>query len=95
MKTLLHSLVKIAGIYNLDIRDINRQFKLNVVVYKVEKEILLAILCPNYRKIQTLNDSDTKKELPVHIIIGAGDCTKIKAPGPQQKQDCQASQLQS
>ena len=26
----------------------------------------------------TINDTDTKKELSVHVILGAGDYTKIK-----------------
>ena len=54
---------------------------------------LLEILSPNYGKTQTLNDSDAKKELPVHIVIWARDCTKNKAP-ERADQEGQASHLQ-
>lgn len=30
-------------------------------------------------KYVCINDSDTKNELPVHVIIGAGDYTKTKS----------------
>ena len=56
-------------------------------VNKVEKEVYLEIPKANYRAVQksfyhlrdiTLSDTDNKKELLVHIIIGAGDYTKNK-----------------
>ena len=65
-------------------RDMNREF--NVEVNKVEKNVTLEILNPNYWEIQKsvhhlrdiiLNDTDTKKELPLHIIIRTRHCIKI------------------
>ena len=60
--------------------NINREFKFNVEVNKVEREVQLEIPNPNYWEIQksfyylrdiTLNNTDSKKELPVHIKIEA------------------------
>ena len=60
--------------------NINREFKFNVEVNKVEKEVQLEIPNPNYWEIQksfyylrdiTLNNTENKKELPVHIKIEA------------------------
>lgn len=45
-ETLQHSVVKKAEIYNLEMRDMNREF--NVEVNKIEKNVTLEILNPNY-----------------------------------------------
>ena len=66
----------------------------NIPVYSVEIKdinngVLLELPNPNYREIQnnyqhlrdiTLSDYDTKSELPIHMILGISDYTKIKTP---------------
>lgn len=83
----MHFVIKKAEVYNFEIRDINREFKFNVEVYKVEKEFLLEIPNPNYGEIQKpfyrlrdviLSDVNTKKELSVDFTIGTGDYTESK-----------------
>ena len=83
----MHFVIKKAEVYNFEIRKINREFKFNVEVYKVEKEFLLEIPNPNYGEIQKpfyrlrdviLSDASTKKELSVDFTIGAGDYTESK-----------------
>ena len=87
IETLMHSVVKKTEIYQLEIGYINQEFKIGIEINKSEKGVLLELPNPNYPEIQksynhlkdiTINDSDTKKELPVHVILGAGDYTKIK-----------------
>ena len=85
IKTLMHSEVK-KEIYQFEIGDINQEFKIGFAINKLEKEILLELPNPNYPEIQTsynhlkdiINHTETNKELPVHVILEAGDYTKIK-----------------
>ena len=80
----MHSVVKKSEIYHFEIGDINQEFKIGIEINKLEKEVLLELPNPNYPEIQkSYNhlkdiDIDTKKELPVHVILRAGDYTKIK-----------------
>ena len=87
IETLMHSVVKKTEIYQFEIRDIKQEFKIGIEINKLEKEVLLELPNPNYPEIQKsynhlkdiiINDTDTKKELPVHVILGAGDYTKMK-----------------
>ena len=87
IETLMHSVVKKTEIYQFEIQDINQEFKIGIEINKLEKEVLQELPNPNYPDIQKsynhlkdiiINDTDTKKELPVHVILGAGDYTKVK-----------------
>ena len=84
IETLMHSVVKKTEIFQFEIGDINQEFKIGIEINKLEKEVLLELPNPNYPEIQkSYNhlkdiDIDTKKELPVHVILRAGDYTKIK-----------------
>ena len=82
----MHSVVQKTAIYKLQIRDTNHEFTLKIESKKVEKEVLLEIPNPNYSEMQKnyahlidkiIIDHDTKKDLPVLVILGAGDYTKI------------------
>ena len=75
IETLMHSVVKKTEIYHFEIGDINQEFKIGIEINKLEKEVLLELPNPNYPEI---HDTDTKKELPVYVILGAGGYTKIK-----------------
>eukprot|EP00794_Sanderia_malayensis_P000965 gene965-biopygen216 len=74
-------------IYNVEVKSLKEDFKLGVSVSKVERESLLSITNPEYKKLlrryQHLNgvemdDTDDKAELPIHLIIGASEYAKIK-----------------
>ena len=54
---------------------------------EVERETLLSLPNPNYESVLRqyhhlrdikINDTDTKAELPVHLILGASEYTRIK-----------------
>ena len=66
-------------VYSVEMNDINSKFSFKTEISKLEKSVLLELPNPNYRQIQnnyqhlrdiTLNDYDTKSELPIHIILG-------------------------
>lgn len=76
IEMFIHSIVTKAETDNLEVRDINQEFKFNIDFSKVDSEVLLEIVIPNNRDTEnafyhiTLNDNDIQKELPVHIAIG-------------------------
>ena len=87
IETLMHSVVKKTEIYQFEIGDINQEFKIGIEINKLEKEVLLELPNPNYPEIQKsynhlkdiiINDTDTKKDLPVHVILGTGDYRKLR-----------------
>ena len=86
-ETLIHSVVQKTAIYELQIRDTNHEFTLKIESNKVEKEVVLEIPNPNHSEMQKkyahlsdviIIDYDTKRDLPVHVILGSGGYTKIK-----------------
>ena len=87
IETLMNSVVQKTAICELQIRDTNYEFTLKIESNKVEKEVLLEIPNPNSSEMLKkyahlsdiiITDHDTKKDLPVHVILVAGDYTKIK-----------------
>ena len=73
--------------YDTEISSLDGSFKINVTSTKVDKSELLLINNPGYDKlIQTnqhlqhveINDSDSKAELPIHVILGNGEYARIK-----------------
>ena len=75
------------SVYNLEIESVNRDFKLEVNVNRVERDTLMKL--PNPRHKDMINkyahlkgvdtgDDDVKDELPVHLILGASEISKIK-----------------
>ena len=78
-------------IYNLKISNCEEDFELCTDVSKVEKNVLLSLANPNYegmiRKFSHLKgikmtETDTKSELPVHLVLGASEYSRIKTSVP-------------
>ena len=66
-------------------------FSLETEVTKIEKNVLLHTANPHYEKLLkkfshldgvTMNDSDSKPELPIHMVMGLSEFTKIKTTIP-------------
>ena len=83
----MHSVLQKTAISELQIRDTNHEFTLKIKSNKVEKEVLLEISNSNYSEMQkkyahlsdiSITDHDTKKDMQVHVMLGAGDYTKKK-----------------
>jgi hypothetical protein len=67
-------------------------FEMNIQASKVDKVILLSIPNPYYSKIisqyehlkeVSMDDNDTKSELPISMILGASDYSRIKNTQPK------------
>ena len=74
-------------IYNVEVQNLKGDFKLEIDVSKVDREVLLSVKNPRYQDVLkkyphlqgvTMDDVDQKSELPVHVILGASEYAKIK-----------------
>ena len=86
IETLMHSVVMKTEIYQFETEYINQKFKIGIEINKLEKKVLLVLLNQNYPEIQKsynylkkiiISDTDTKKELPVHVVLRTGNYAKI------------------
>ena len=68
-------------------KSISGKFNLKTEVTKVNRGVLLNLDNPKYPDLirqydhldgVNMNDTDTKQELPVHLMLGTGEYTKIK-----------------
>ena len=80
---------KMVGIYNIKISDTSNKFHIETEVTRVERNELLTLDNPKYKEIIAnyshlegviMPDKDEKERLPVHLILGTGDYSKIKTP---------------
>ena len=74
-------------IYDAEVSSLDENFKTNVKVSKVNKPELLFVKNPNYDQLLrkhdhlrgvTMDDGDTKPQLPIHLILGNGEYARIK-----------------
>ena len=88
---MMHTTMRKIQIYNLKISNCEEDFELCTDVSKVEKHVLLSLANPNYegmiRKFSHLKgikmtETDTKSELPVHLVLGASEYPQIKTSVP-------------
>ena len=86
---LISSSMKNIPVYSVKIKDINNEFSFKTEINKLEKSVLLEMPNPNYQELQntyphlrdiTLNDYDSKSQLPIHVVLGVNEYTKIKTP---------------
>ena len=78
---------KMIDVHKPQVTDVNETFVLKTEVTKVDRSHLLSLPNPKYKetigqfkhlKGVTMDDTDEKEELPIHLIIGASDYAKIK-----------------
>ncbi len=74
-------------VYNVEVMNLKRDFKLNVDVRNVDIDVLLSLKNPRYTEILQkyihlqgviMDDINQKPELPVHLIVGAPEYARIK-----------------
>ena len=77
-------------VYNVNVSSITgkfAKFAMETEVNKVDKGILLSVPTPRYaEKINqyhhlegvVMDDKDSKPVLPIHLILGASECSRIK-----------------
>ena len=89
IETLVSSSMKNIPEYSVEIKDVNNEFGFKTKISYLEKSVLYELPNPNYRNMQndyqhlryiTLNDYDTKRELPINIILDIIHYTKVKTP---------------
>ena len=91
IEMLLHTKSRKIKERNLTMSNQEGFFKLNVDIYRVEKDMLLAVVNPEYKTLLQsysylkgvfIDDDDTKAKLPVNIGLGASNFLEIKTNMP-------------
>jgi hypothetical protein len=87
IEMMIGSVTKNIEIYQLRAKSLESDFSLEMQVSKVDREKLLVLENPRYADIIAkynhlraveMVDKDDKAELPIHLVIGASEYTKIK-----------------
>ena len=87
IQTPMNSSSKKITIYSVQISDTKHQFSFQTELHKPEKIVQVKLPNPKYLELQNkyqhlkdleMNDNDPKTVLPVRIISGVNDYTKIK-----------------
>ena len=89
---MIGATTKRVEIYSLQISSVKGDFKLEAEVTKVDRKELLMVQNPKYNEMirryghlqgVVMEDTDNRDELPVHVILGASEYTKIKTASNQ------------
>ena len=92
IQTITGTITKQIEVYNLNVCDTKGNFSIPVKATKVDHRDLLSVgnpaypeLIGQYQHLQgvCMEDTDTKPFLPVHLILGAAEYSKIKTSEPQ------------
>ena len=87
IQTIVGIVTKQTETYNAQVSDTKGNNTISLRVTRVDHAELLYVENPNYKEIiskyrhlkgVTMEDTDTKSLLPVHVILGASDYAKIK-----------------
>ena len=84
---MMNSTTRNIEIYKATIENLSRTFTMEVEFSKVERKTLLTLenlhysrLIEKYQHLKgvVMEDNDQKQELPIHVILGIGEYSKIK-----------------
>ena len=87
IEMMMNSVNKKIKVYDLSIANLTGDFMMTAKVSKVEKNVLLHLPNPNYESLVKqykhlrgveMDDKDKKSELPIHLILGATEYSRIK-----------------
>ena len=79
---MINSTKQKIDVFEIKINDVSGDFQFKAEVNKVERETLLSLPNPNYESVLRqhqhlrdikMNDTDTKAELPIHLILGVSE----------------------
>ena len=91
IEMMLHTTTKKIDVYNVQITNVNKTFQMSSEVSCVDRPVLLTLPNPRYREVIANNphlegvemdDVDSKPMLPVHMILGASDYSRVKTTTP-------------
>ena len=83
----MSSATKSIPVYCPEVRDSDHKFKFQTETEKSQKSVLLELPNPEYQNLQNnyqhlknikTNHLDKKRELPVHVILGVNNYTRVK-----------------
>ena len=84
---MLGSMTTKVEMYNVNVTSISGDFSMGVTVSKVVKPELMTLENPKYEELMEkytylrgiyMDDKDTKSQLPIHLVLGASEYTRIK-----------------
>ena len=87
IEMMVHTAVRKIQVYNLKITNLEEDFEMCADISKVDKDVLLSLENPKYEAMVNkyrhlsdlrLNDMDNKSELPVHLVLGTSEYSRIK-----------------
>ena len=87
IEMMMNSTTRNIEIYKATIENLSRTFTMEVEFSKVERKTLLTLenlhysrLIEKYQHLKgvVMEDNDQKAELPIHVILGVGEYSKIK-----------------
>ena len=90
IQTITGTLTKNIEVNNVTVSDTKASCVIPVCVTRIERGELLSLKNPNYAKMVKeyahlkgvhMEDTDTKRMLPVHMILGANEYTRINTSG--------------
>ena len=92
IQTIVGVVTKRNELYDVKVSDTKGDLTIPLSVTRVERSELLYVENPNYKELiqryphlrgVRMKDTDTKSQLPVHVILGASDYAKIKTQEAQ------------
>ena len=87
IETMLHTITTKVEVYEVEVSNLKGNFKITADVNKVNKPQLISLPNPCYQdmiqefrhlKGVSMDDTDNKANLPIHLILGASEYTRIK-----------------
>ncbi|XP_028407828.1 uncharacterized protein LOC114530405 [Dendronephthya gigantea] len=73
--------------YEVNVSSVNEKFEMSTMLNEVDKSVLLTVPNPRYEELLkrynhlqgvVMDNNDQKSELPVHVILGASDYSRVK-----------------
>ena len=87
IEMMLCSTIQKVQSYTVKIASVDGKFEMTTKVSKVDKGVLLTVTNPHYEELIStfphlegvvMEDNDKKSELPIHLILGASEYSRIK-----------------
>ncbi len=86
IEMMLSTTTRRMDVYNINVGSLSTTFAMDINVTKVEKSQLMTLKNPGYKTLLerhphlegvVMDDKDEKTNLPVHLILGISECTRI------------------